>query len=52
MAHINTWKLNRYFSTLTEVFLDKKRVNVCKHTVKVSAVSVINSLISVKIVKN
>ena len=28
------WKLNCYVSTLTEVFLNQKRINVCGHPVK------------------
>ena len=27
-------KINSYVSTLTEVFLNQKRINVCEHTVK------------------
>ena len=33
-AHTNTWKLNWKVSTIRDVFLDQKRVNVCEHTVK------------------
>jgi hypothetical protein len=33
-AHINTWWLNWKVSTITDVFLDQKRVNVCEHMVK------------------
>ena len=33
-AHINTRKLNSNFSTITHVFLNQKRVNVCKNMVK------------------
>ena len=33
-AHTNTWKLNWNISTITDIFLDQKRVNVYKHTVK------------------
>ena len=32
--HTNTQKLNRKVSTITDVFLDQKRVNVCEHTIK------------------
>ena len=30
------WKLNWYISTITDVFLNQKRVNVFKHTVKMA----------------
>ena len=33
-THRNTWKLNCNVSTITDVFLDQNRVNVCEHTVK------------------
>ena len=33
-AQIHTWKLNWYVLTLTEVFLNQKRINVYEHTVK------------------
>ena len=33
-AHINTWKLIWRIWTITDVFLNPKRVNVCEHTVK------------------
>ena len=33
-AHTNTRKLNRDISTGTAVFLNRKRVNVCEHTIK------------------
>ena len=33
-AHINTRKLNWNISTITDVFLDQKRVNVCEHMIK------------------
>ena len=33
-AHTNTRKFIRNISTVTEVFLNQKRVNVCEHTVK------------------
>ena len=32
-AHTNTRKLNWNISTITDDFLDQKRVNVCEHTV-------------------
>ena len=34
--HTNTQKLNSYNSTITDVFLNQKRVNVCEHTVKMA----------------
>ena len=33
-AHTNTWKLILYILTITDVFLNQKRVNVCEHRVK------------------
>ena len=33
-AHVNTRKLNQNISTVTDVFLNQKRVNVCEHTIK------------------
>ena len=30
------WELNYYVPTLTEVFLNQKRINVCKHTVNMA----------------
>ena len=33
-AHANTQKLNRNILMVTAVFLNQKRVNVCKHTTK------------------
>ena len=35
-AHANTWKLNRNISTVTAVFLNQKRMNVCEHTRKMA----------------
>ena len=35
-AHTNTRKLNWYISTIADVFLDQKRVNVCEHMVKMA----------------
>ena len=32
--HINAQKVNWYFLTITGVFLNQKRINVCEHTVK------------------
>ena len=32
-SHINTWKLNWYVLTITDVILNQKRVNLCEHTV-------------------
>ena len=32
-AHINTWNINWNVLTITDVFLDQKRVNVCEHMV-------------------
>ena len=32
-AHTNTWKLNWNVLTITGVFLDQKRINVCEHMV-------------------
>ena len=34
MKHISTWKLNINLSTITDVFLDQKRVNVCEHMIE------------------
>ena len=31
-AYINTGKLNWYFSIITDVFLNQKRVNICEHS--------------------
>ena len=36
MAYTNTRKFNWDILTITEVFLDQKRVNVCKHMVKMA----------------
>ena len=36
-AHTNTRKLNRDISTGMAVFLNRKRVNVCKHTMKTAS---------------
>ena len=36
-AHLNTQKFNWNVSTITDVFLDQKRVNVCEHTVKMAS---------------
>ena len=30
----HTWKLKLYVSTITDVFLNQKRINVCEHTAK------------------
>ena len=35
--HTNTLKLIQNISTITYVFLDQKRVNVCEHTVKMAS---------------
>ena len=35
-THINTWKLNWNVLTITDVFLDQKKVNVCELTVKMT----------------
>ena len=35
-AHTNTQKLNWNVSTITDVFLNQKRVNVCEHMVKMA----------------
>ena len=35
-AHTNTWKLNWNILTITDVFLDEKRVNVCENMVKMA----------------
>ena len=37
-AHTNTQKLNWNVSMITDVFLDHKRLNVCKHTVKTTPI--------------
>ena len=34
-AHINTRKLHWNISTITDIFLDQKIVNVCEHMVKI-----------------
>ena len=36
-AHTNTWKLNQDISTGTDIFLNRKRVNVCEHTTKTAS---------------
>ena len=36
-AHANTRKLNRNISTVTAVFLNQKRMNVCEHTTKMAS---------------
>ena len=36
-AHANTRKFNRTISTVTAVFLNQKRVNVCEHTTKMAS---------------
>ena len=36
-AHTNTWKLIRNILTITDAFLDQKRVNVCEHMVKMAS---------------
>ena len=36
-AHTNTRKLIRNISTVTDVFLNQKRVNVCEHMVKMAS---------------
>ena len=42
MKGINEPKeLNRYISTLTEVFLNEKRINVCKHRIKMARSEII-----------
>ena len=45
-AHLNTWKLNWNVSMITYVFLDEKRVNVCKCTVKMASRGVIFTICS------
>ena len=37
-AHTNTWKLIRNILTVTNVFLNQKRVNVCEHMVKMASI--------------
>ena len=39
-AQINTQKLNWYVSTITNMFLNQNRVNICEYTVKMSPRSV------------
>ena len=34
-------KFNLYISSLAEVFVDQKRINVCKHTIKVEPPSLL-----------
>jgi len=36
-AHANARKLNRNILTVTDVFLNQKRVNVCEHTTKMAS---------------
>jgi hypothetical protein len=36
-AHANTRKHNRSISTVTAVFLNQKRTNVCEHTTKMTS---------------
>jgi hypothetical protein len=36
-VHINTWKLDQNISTVIEVFLNQKRVNVCEHMTKMAS---------------
>ena len=36
-AHVNTRKLNLNILTITEVFLNQNRVNVCEHTTKMAS---------------
>ena len=36
-AHVNTWKLNRNILTVTDIFLNEKRVNVCEHMTKIAS---------------
>ena len=36
-AHTNTWKLIRNISTVTDVFLNQKRVNVCENSKKMAS---------------
>ena len=36
-AHVNTRKLNRNISTVTAIFLNQKRVNVCEHMTKMAS---------------
>ena len=45
-AHTNTWKLNWNVSTITDVFLDQKRVNVCEHTVKTASCGTVFTMCS------
>ena len=33
----HTWKINQNVSTITDVFVNWKRVNVCEHTVKMAS---------------
>ena len=36
-AHANTLKLNQNISTVTDLFLNQKKVNVCEHTTKMAS---------------
>ena len=36
-AHANTQKLNRNILTVTAVFLNQKRMNLCEHTTKMAS---------------
>ena len=45
-AYTNTWKLDWNILTITDVFLDQKRVNICEHAVKMAVTCVHIHLIS------
>jgi hypothetical protein len=36
-AHTNTWKLIRNILTITDIFLNQVRVNVCEQMVKMAS---------------
>ena len=37
-AHTNKWKLIQNILTVTDVFFNQKRVNICEHTEKMASV--------------
>ena len=43
-AHTNIWKFHWNVSTITDDFLNQKRVNVCEHTIKTRVFTYIYSL--------
>ena len=51
-AHTNTWKLSLNVSTIIDIFLDQKRVNVCEDTVKTAPRRVFTHIYSLQIEKD